>query len=200
MLQRQEMRNATISFNTKRHSVFPVLETLRERKNPIFKMLCTFETLIHRAESQWHLNKDPNCSPLGPLWKLRSLHLQMPQSLATPASTSVSQGEEKQKSLPSSGAFAWPGHGYSLEVLGFQWSFSILGLRSRSQVTQSNASFPCSGSAACQRECFQVTPMLCNASHQTVSFKLVLCICTLLVGCFKFKLTFCPTHVACGLL
>lgn len=171
MLQRQEMRNVKVSFNTKRHSVFLVLETLRERKKTIFKMLCTFETLIHRAESQWHLNKDPNCSPLNPLWKFRSLHLQMPQSLTTPASTSVSQGEKRQKSLPSAGAFTWPVHGYGSEALGFQWSFSILGLRSHSQVTQSNASFPCSGSAACQRECFQVSPMPCNASHQTVSFQ-----------------------------
>lgn len=118
MLQRQEMRNVKVSFNTKRHSVFPVLENLTREKK-IFKMLCTFETLIHWAESQWHLNKDPNCSPLGPLWKFGSLHLQMPPSLATPASTSMSQGEERQKSLPSSGAFYMP-----VAMAQRHWGFS----------------------------------------------------------------------------
>lgn len=132
MLQRQEMRNLKVSFNTKRHSVFPGLKTLRKKK--VSTTFCTFETLIHRAESQWHLDKEPNCTLLGPLCKFGSLHLQMPKLMTAPAPTNRSQGKDKLKSVSSSGALLWTSHLPLLKELGSQW-ISILVLRSSSQVT-----------------------------------------------------------------
>lgn len=124
--------------------------------------------------------------------------LQMPKSLATPASTNMSQGEERQKSLASSE----PLHGRPLLYLRGT-AFSVdKHLRPKEQLScyteprrtspqwlsgMAKRRFPAGSNAA---PCF---PPDCKF------LKLVLSICTLLVGCFKFKLFFCPTHIACGL-
>lgn len=55
-------------FNTKRHSVFPVLKTLK-------KSLRRFAHLRHKyvvAKSQWHLGKEPKFSIPVPLQKFRN--------------------------------------------------------------------------------------------------------------------------------
>lgn len=170
-------------------------------------MLCTFETLIHWAGSQWHLNKDPNCSPLGPLWKSRSLHLQMPQSLATPASTSMSQEEERQKSLPILESL----HGQPMATTQRHWGFSgvstiwawgaaLSGYTEQCFIPlqwlscMSKRMFPSVSNAV---QCF---PPDCKFSSWScvsapclwvvLNLNLLFVQPTLLVGCFKFNFTF----------